>query len=108
MWVIGNPDKVFAPVNGIYLAQGGVIWDSSTDTALREVSINCVTAHAGGGGHGQANVPNRGFEHQLFSFLEMKAGDYAYLRVTQYSGVNKNIIAAFLWLQYFSGLLRTI
>ena len=108
MWAIGDPDKVYAPVDGIYLAQGGVIWPSSTDTALREIAINCVTAHAGGGEHGQANVANESYQQHMFTFLEMKAGDYAYLRATQKSGSNKSIVAAFLWLQYYSELLRSI
>lgn len=103
MWDVSEPDKIYAPFDGIYFARAGVIWGNESDTAVREVGLNIIpTTAPGGGGNSLAHTANSGMIQDCLGFLPMNAGDYCYFRVTQYSGSNKNYIAASIWVQRIS------
>jgi hypothetical protein len=106
-WDIGNPTRLTAPLDGIYLFGGGVVWAANA-TGIRELGyrLNGTTIlntydQSTDAVSGATNTPWMSSEYQW----RLGVGDYVELVVRQESGGNLNITAdgqnaSVFWMMY--------
>ena len=92
LWAIGNPTRLVAPVNGIYLVTVGIEWvANATGTRFLFFKKNGTTDL--GPSHGQIGVATNDNQNRQVNSTQVKlaATDYVEVIVNQGSGGNLNL-----------------
>jgi hypothetical protein len=84
-----NPSRITVPVTGFAVISAGVLWSSNT-TGIRILEI----LHSGVARAETRRLPNSGMQtwHDIQVHLEVGAGQYFEVRVTQDSGGNLDLV----------------
>lgn len=108
MWSVGDPEKLYAPIDGLYVTGMSVRWPSELDTGR----MTCIIAASGGNGYiagdsrGAATTgPKR---QHCATEVELEAGQYVSSHVLQTSGTDYRVDASehspTFWLRWVAPL----